>query len=134
MNKIRELEELLGLRESSRKSKEHPRITITDLEKVEKQLKIYKIKGVNGNSPRRRITQTQSVLRGFSRQIRIQGIDGFGYREFMQFIREQILKLTTYDGHLILNCEMTRQEIFDENNIEIPTFSNLSDRKSRGDQ
>lgn len=78
-NEIRELEEMLGLRKSSSKTRNNPIIKITGPDEVEKQLKINRIKEINRQSPRFRITQTASALRGFARQIRIQGIEGYIY-------------------------------------------------------
>lgn len=50
---------------------------------------------------------------------RIEGIASFGPREFMQRAKPEVLKLMRENRRtrvmIILNCEMVRKEVFDEN-------------------
>jgi len=68
-NEIRELQEMLGLRNAAGRS--NPQITVTDPDEVERQVKINRINEINRQSPRFRITETESALRNFARQIRM---------------------------------------------------------------
>ena len=88
---IRELEEMLGLRGS--REKRAPEIKITDPEEVEREIRINRIKEINGRRPRFITTTRASALRGFAREFRIEGISGFGPREFMQMVKREVLSL-----------------------------------------
>ena len=89
---IRELEEMLGLR-GSRKKSVAPEIKITDPEEVEREIRINRIKEINGRRPRFITTTWASALRGFAKEFRIEGISGFGPREFMQMVKTEVLNL-----------------------------------------
>ena len=86
--------------------------------------KIRKIKEINRR--RLRITETASALRGFTRQFRIEGIPCHAPREFMQIARRDILKLMRENRQtrvrMILNCEMTRKELFSESTQILNTY------------
>ena len=68
--------------------------------------------------PKFRITESASALRGFARQFRIEGIPRHAPREFLQKVKTEVLKLMRADRRtrvrMILNCEMTRKELFSE--------------------
>ena len=68
--------------------------------------------------PKFRITELASALRGFARQFRIEGIPHYGAREFLQKVRIDVQKLMRENRRtrvrMILNCEMTRKELFSE--------------------
>ena len=116
---IRELEEMLGLRRNRHISRpEMP-------EEVERDLKIKRIKEINRQSrPQFRVTQSASALRGFARHFRILPLQSSlaGPREFMQMVRNQVLNLMRENRRtrviLILNSEMTRQELFSQESEE----------------
>ena len=109
---IRKLEEMLGLK---RPGHLNPEIKVWTPKK-----KNFKEKSENQEINRRRlkIAETASALRGFTRQFRIEGIPRHAPREFMQIARKDILKLMRENRQtrvrLILNCEMTRKELFSE--------------------
>ena len=109
---IRELEEMLGLR----RRRIIPEIKVWTPKEEKLQRKIRKIKEINRR--RLKIAETASALRGFTRQFRIEGIPRHAPREFMQIARKDILKLMRENRQtrvrLILNCEMTRKELFSE--------------------
>ena len=117
---IRELEEMLGLR----RRRIIPEIKVWTPKEEKLQRKIRKIKEINRR--RLRITETASALRGFTRQFRIEGIPRHAPREFMQIARKDILKLMRENRQtrvrLILNCEMTRKELFSESTQILNTF------------
>ena len=124
----RESREILMKRSEERKSEKSkrcsvcvkretdiPKIKITDPEEEERERKIREIKEINKKTLRFKITQTASALNGFARQFRIEGVEGFGPREFMQRARTEILRLMRENRQtkvmLILNCEMKKQEL-----------------------
>ena len=117
---IRELEEMLGLR----RRRIIPEIKVWTPKEEKIQRKIRKIKEINRR--RLRIHETASALRGFTRQFRIEGIPRHAPREFMQMARRDILKLMGENRQtrvrLILNCEMTRKELFSESTQILNTF------------
>ena len=110
---IRKLEEMLGLK---RPGHLNPEIKVWTPKEENLHRKIRKIKEINRR--RLKITETVSALRGFTRQFRIEGIPRHGPREFMQMVRRDILKLMRENRQtpvrMILNCEMTRKELFSE--------------------
>ena len=109
---MRKLEEMLGLR----RRRIIPEIKVWTPKEENLHRKIRKIKEINRR--RLRITETASALRGFTRQFRIEGIPRHAPREFMQIARRDILKLMRENRQtrvrMILNCEMTRKELFSE--------------------
>ena len=116
---IRELEEMLGLRKPPKmRGTDIPAIKVTDLEEVEREMKINRIKEINRRRDQFTVTQTASALRGFVRQIRIVGVERYGPREFMQSARAEVLRLMRENRQtrvmLMLNSEMVRQELFSE--------------------
>ena len=117
---IRELEEMLGLR----RRRIIPEIKVWTPKEEKIQRKIRKIKEINRR--RLRIHETASALRGFTRQFRIEGIPRHAPREFMQIARRDILKLMRENRQtrvrMILNCEMTRKELFSESTQILNTF------------
>ena len=117
---IRELEEMLGLR----RRRIIPEIKVWTPKEEKLQRKIRKIKEINRR--RLKIAETASALRGFTRQFRIEGIPRHAPREFMQIARRDILKLMRENRQtrvrLILNCEMTRKELFSESTQILNTF------------
>ena len=117
---IRELEEMLGLR----RRRIIPEIKVWTPKEEKIQRKIRKIKEINRR--RLKIAETASALRGFTRQFRIEGIPRHAPREFMQIARRDILKLMRENRQtrvrLILNCEMTRKELFSESTQILNTF------------
>ena len=114
---IRKLEEMLGL-------KRPPEIKVWTPKEENLHRKIRKIKDINRR--RLKITETASALRGFTRQFRIEGIPRHGPREFMQMAKRDILKLMRENRQtrvrMILNCEMTRKELFSESAQILNTF------------
>ena len=68
--------------------------------------------------PKFRITESASALRGFARQFRIEGIPRHGPRAFLQKVKTEVLKLMRANRRtrvrMILNCEMTREELFSD--------------------
>ena len=74
------------------------------------------------------IEETVSALRGFARQFRIQGIDGFGPIDFMRYVKPEVLKLMRNNRqtrvNIILNPEMVREESFftGDDEYEYPHF------------
>ena len=68
--------------------------------------------------PKFRITESASALRGFARQFRIEGIPCCAPREFLQKVKTEVLKLMRENRwtrvRMILNCKMTREELFSE--------------------
>ena len=68
--------------------------------------------------PKFRITESASALRRFARQFRIDGIPRHAPREFVQKVKTEVLKLMRANRQtrvrMILNCEMTREELFSE--------------------
>ena len=117
---IRKLEEMLGLRQR----RIIPEIKVWTPKEENLHRKIRKIKEINRR--RLRIHETASALRGFARQFRIEGIPRHGPREFMQIARRDILKLMRENRQTrvrkILNCEMTRKELFSESTQILNTF------------
>ena len=117
---IRELEEMLGLR----RRRIIPEIKVWTPKEEKLQRKIRKIKEINRR--RLRITETASALRGFTRQFRIEGIPRHAPREFMQIARKDIAQLMRENRQtrvrMILNCEMTRKELFSESTQILNTF------------
>ena len=118
---IRKLEEMLGLK---RPGHLNPEIKVWTPKEENIDRKIRKIKEINRR--RLRITETASALRGFTRQFRIEGIPRHAPREFMQIARRDILKLMRENRQtrvrMILNCEMTRKELFSESTQILNTF------------
>lgn len=92
-----------------------PKIKVQSPEEAERERKIEEIKEINLKVVRLRMTQYQSALRGFARQYRIEGVDGFGPKEFMQMARPQITRLMRENRQtrlkMILNCEMVREDL-----------------------
>ena len=117
---IRKLEEMLELRQR----RIIPEIKVWTPKEENLHRKIRKIKEINRR--RLRITETASALRGFTRQFRIERIPRHGPREFMQMARRDILKLMRENRRtrvrMILNCEMTRKELFSESTQILNTF------------
>ena len=117
---IRELEEMLGLR----RQRIIPEIKVWTPKEEKLQRKIRKIKEINRR--RLKIAEKASALRGFTRQFRIEGIPRHAPREFMQMARRDILKLMRENRQtrvrMILNCEMTRKELFSESTQILNTF------------
>ena len=117
---IRELEEMLGLR----RRRIIPEIKVWTPKEEKLQRKIRKIKEINRR--RLKIAETASALRGFTRQFRIEGIPRHAPREFMQIARRDIAQLMRENRQtrvrLILNCEMTRKELFSESTQILNTF------------
>ena len=60
---------------------------------VKRERKIEEIKEINRKVFRLRMSQQASALRGFARQFRIERVDGFGSKEFMQTTRPQVTRL-----------------------------------------
>ena len=118
---IRKLEEMLGLK---RPGHLNPEIKVWTPKEEKLQRKIRKIKEINRR--RLKIAETASALRGFTRQFRIEGIPRHAPREFMQIARRDILKLMRENRQtrvrMILNCEMTRKELFSESTQILNTF------------
>ena len=118
---IRKLEEMLGLK---RPGHLNPEIKVWTPKEENLNRKIRKIKEINRR--RLRIAETASALRGFTRQFRIEGIPSYGPREFMQMAKRDILKLMRENRQtrvrMILNCEMTRKELFSESTQILNTF------------
>ena len=118
---IRKLEEMLGLK---RPGHLNPEIKVWTPKEENLHRKIRKTKEINRR--RLKITETASALRGFARQFRIEGIPRHGPREFMQMARRDILKLMRENRQtrvrMILNCEMTRKELFSESTQILNTF------------
>ena len=118
---IRKLEEMLGLK---RPRHLNPEIKVWTPKEENLHRKIRKIKEINRR--RLRITETASALRGFTRQFRIEGIPRHAPREFMQMAKRDILKLMRENRQtrvrMILNCEMTRKELFSESTQILNTF------------
>ena len=76
--------------------------------------------------PKFRITESASALRGFARQFRIDGIPRHAPREFLQKVKTEVLKLMRENRRtrvrMILNCEMTRKELFSESTQILNVF------------
>ena len=76
--------------------------------------------------PKFRISESASALRGFARQFRIEGIPRHAPREFMQKVRINAQNLMRENRQtrvrMILNCEMTRKELFSESTQILNTF------------
>ena len=76
--------------------------------------------------PKFRITESASALRGFARQFRIEGIPRHAPREFLQKVKTEVLKLMRENRRtrvrMILNCEMTREELFSESTQILNSF------------
>ena len=102
----------------------NPEIKVWTPKEEKLQRKIRKIKEINRR--RLKIAETASALRGFTRQFRIEGIPRHAPREFMQIARKDILKLMRENRQtrvrMILNCEMTRKELFSESTQILNTF------------
>ena len=91
--------------------------------------------------PKFRITESASALRGFARQFRIEGFPHYGAREFLQKVRINVQKLMRKNRRtrvrMILNCEMTREELFSEStqilnsNFNSDTVENLEGTDER---
>ena len=120
---IRKLEEMLGLK---RPGHLNPEIKVWTPKEENLHRKIRKIKEINRR--RLKITETVSALRGFTRQFRIEGIPLHAPREFMQMTRRDILKLMRENRQtrvrMILNCEMTRKELFSESTQILSSYFN----------
>ena len=120
---IRKLEEMLGLK---RPGHLNPEIKVWTPKEENLHRKIRKIKEINRR--RLKITETASALRGFERQFRIEGIPRHAPREFMQMARRDILKLMRENRQtrvrVILNCEMTRKELFSESTQILNSYFN----------
>ena len=120
---IRKLEEMLGLK---RPGHLNPEIKVWTRKEENLHRKIRKIKEINRR--RLRITETTSALRGFTRQFRIEGIPRHAPREFMQMAKRDILKLMRENRQtrvrMILNCEMTRKELFSESTQILNSYFN----------
>ena len=119
---IRKLEEMLELRQR----RIIPEIKVWTPKEEKIQRKIRKIKEINRRILK--IAETASALRGFTRQFRIEGIPRHGPREFMQMARRDILKLMRENRQtrvrMILNCEMTRKELFSESTQILNSYFN----------
>ena len=117
---IRKLEEMLGLRQR----RIIPEIKVWTPKEENLQRKIRKIKEINRR--RLKITETASALRGFTRQFRIEGILRHAPREFLQKVRINVQNLMRENRQarvrMILNCEMTRKELFSESTQILNTF------------
>ena len=117
---IRKLEEMLGLK---RPGHLNPEIKVWTPKEENLHRKIKEI-----NRRRLKITETASALRGFTRQFRIEGIPRHGPREFMQMAKRDILKLMRENRQtrvrMILNCEMTRKELFSESTQILNSYFN----------
>ena len=117
---IRKLEEMLGLRQR----RIIPEIKVWTPKEENLQRKIRKIKEINRR--RLKITESASALRGFARQFRIEGIPRHAPREFMQKVRINVQNLMRENRQtrvrMILNCEMTRKELFSESTQILNTF------------
>ena len=117
---IRKLEEMLVLRQR----RIIPGIKVWTPKEENLQRKIRKIKEINRR--RLRITETASALRGFTRQFRIEGIPRHAPREFLQKVRINVQNLMRENRQarvrIILNCEMTRKELFSESTQILNTF------------
>ena len=104
----------------------NPEIKVWTPEEENLHRKIRKIKEINRR--RLRITETVSALRGFARQFRIEGIPRHGPREFMQMARREIQNLMRENREtrvrVILNCEMTRKELFSESTQILNSYFN----------
>ena len=76
--------------------------------------------------PKFRITESASALKGFARQFRIEGIQPHAPREFLQKVRINVQKLIRANRRtrvrMILNCEMTRKELFSESTQILNVF------------
>ena len=76
--------------------------------------------------PKFRITESASALRGFARQFRIEGIPRHAPSEFLQKARRDIQNLMRENRRtrvrMILNCEMTRKELFSESTQILNAF------------
>ena len=76
--------------------------------------------------PKFRITESPNALRGFARQFRIEGIPRHAPREFLQKVKTEVLKLMRENRRtrvrMILNCEMTRKELFSESTQILNAF------------
>ena len=76
--------------------------------------------------PKFRISESASALRGFARQFRIECIPRHAPREFMQKVRINVQNLMRENRQarvrMILNCEMTRKELFSESTQILNTF------------
>ena len=123
---IRELEEMLGLG-SSLRSRPPPKIKISTPEETERDRKISEIKEINRRSrTRQTITERASALRGFARQFRIEREGNHGAREFMQIVRTDVLRIMRENRQtrvrVILNCVMSRKELFSENFEYLETY------------
>ena len=114
---IRKLEEMLGLRKPT--SPSLPKIKISTPEEIEKDKKISKLKEIN--RIRAKITETSTALSGSARQFRIETEGNFDEREFLQFVKPDVLRLMKQNRQtrvrLILNCYMTRTDLTNGNVI-----------------
>ena len=119
---IRKLEEMLGLRQR----RIIPEIKVWTPKEENLHRKIRKIKEINRR--RLKITETVSALRGFARQFRIEGIPRHAPREFMQMAKRDIQNLMRENRQtrvrMILNCEMTRKELFSESTQILNSYFN----------
>ena len=117
---IRKLEEMLGLRQR----RIIPEIKVWNPEEENLHRKIRQIKEINRR--RLKITETASALRGFTRQFRIEGIPHHAPREFLQKVRINVQNLMRENRRtrvrIILNCEITRKELFSESTQILNTF------------
>ena len=69
------------------------------------------------------ITQTLNAGRGIIKQFKIEGINGFGPKEFMQLVKPEVLKLMR---GLFLNIEMMRNFEFENAEVNRDVFFNSS--------
>ena len=73
------------------------------------------------NRIRAKITETATALSGFARQFRIETEGNFDEREFLQFVKPDVLRIMRENQQtrvrLILNCYMTRTDLTNGNVI-----------------
>ena len=109
-------------------SRPPPEIKISSPEETEKDRKIREIKEINRRSRSRttRITETETAFRGFARQLRIEREGNHGAREFMQIVKPDALQIMIENRQtrvrVILNCLMSRKELFSENIEFLATY------------
>ena len=76
--------------------------------------------------PKFRITESANALRGFARQFRIEGFPRHAPRELLQKVKTEVLKLMRANRRtrvrMILNCKMTRKELFSESTQILNAF------------
>ena len=85
---------MLGLRDRLEATqKVIPEIKVSSLEEGERERKIREIKEILKKRIQLRISQTANALRGFARQFKIEDVEGFGPREFMQISKPEVFRL-----------------------------------------